>query len=148
LLAESSIRETAGPQMKPDQDVPQRQHAQIGGPQARSALPVDFHGTIQLAHSFFSHPKPEARKRPCSICRRNQGYAIAWRIDQHAAQAQSPPEPLPLLNPQATMQPEFNQPDRRWENPRVHQPHHRRGQLLTSLAESGQQTPIVVVAAW
>ena len=70
---------------------------------------------------------PEARKRPCSICRRwfradarvggrqracgkpecqtarrqktqaswrrrNPGYAIAWRIDQRAAQTQPPPE--------------------------------------------------------
>jgi len=77
---------------------------------------------------------PEARKRPCSICRRwfrpdgrvgdrqhacrqpacqtsrrqktqagwrrrNPGYAIAWRIDQRAAQAQSPPEPLRLPAP-------------------------------------------------
>ena len=79
---------------------------------------------------------PEARKRPCAICRRwfrpnarvgsrqhacgkpecqtsrrqkaqarwrrrNPGYAIAWRIDQRATQAPSPPEPLrlpPLLN--------------------------------------------------
>ena len=92
--------------------------------------------------------KPEARNRLRSICRRNPGYAIAWRIDQRAAQAQSPPEPSPLLNPQATMQLEFHQLDRRWENLRVHQPHRRQGRLITALAESGQQTPIVVVAAW
>ncbi len=77
---------------------------------------------------------PEARKRPCSICRRwfrpdgrvgdrqhacgtpacqtsrrqktqaswrrrNPGYAIAYRIDQRAAQTQSPPEPLRLPAP-------------------------------------------------
>ena len=77
---------------------------------------------------------PEARKRPCAICRRwfrpdprvgrrqhacgkaecqmsrrqktqaswrrrNPGYAIAWRIDQRASQAQSPPEPLRLPPP-------------------------------------------------
>ena len=76
---------------------------------------------------------PEARKKPCRICRRwfrpdprvggrqracskpdcqtarrrktqagwryhNPGYAIAWRIDQRAAQAQ-PPEPLRLPAP-------------------------------------------------
>ena len=77
---------------------------------------------------------PEARKRPCSICRcwfrpnprvggrqhvcgkpacqterrqktqagwrrRNPGYAIAWRIDRRASQAQSPPEPLQMPAP-------------------------------------------------
>src|SRR5271157_6052361 len=76
---------------------------------------------------------PEARKRPCTICRRwfrpdaraggrqracskpecqtarrrktqaswrgrNPGYAIAWRMDQRAAQTQ-PPEPLRLPSP-------------------------------------------------
>ncbi len=43
------------------------------------------------------------------------------------------------------MQLEFHQLDRRWEHLRVHEPrqqHH----LLASLAENGQQTPIVVVA--
>ncbi len=44
------------------------------------------------------------------------------------------------------MQLEFHQLDRRWEHLRVREPHrHRR--LLASLADSGQQTPIVVVAA-
>ena len=44
------------------------------------------------------------------------------------------------------MQLEFHQLDRRWEHLRVRHPaRHRR--LLASLAESGQQTPIVVVAA-
>jgi ParB family chromosome partitioning protein len=44
------------------------------------------------------------------------------------------------------MQLEFHQLDRRWEQLRVRHPsRHRR--LLASLAESGQQTPIVVVAA-
>ena len=42
------------------------------------------------------------------------------------------------------MQLEFHQLDRRWEHLRVRQPHLQR-RLLASLAESGQQTPIVVV---
>jgi ParB family chromosome partitioning protein len=44
------------------------------------------------------------------------------------------------------MQLEFHQLDRRWEHLRVRQPHRQR-HLMASLAESGQQTPIVVVAA-
>ena len=44
------------------------------------------------------------------------------------------------------MQLEFHQLDRRWEHLRVRQPHLQR-RLVASLAESGQQTPIVVVAA-
>src|SRR5271163_1267507 len=43
------------------------------------------------------------------------------------------------------MQLEFHQLDRRWEHLRVRHPSRRR--LLASLADSGQQTPIVVVAA-
>ena len=39
---------------------------------------------------------------------------------------------------------EFHQLDRRWEHLRVREPHRQR-HLLASLAESGQQTPIVVV---
>ena len=46
------------------------------------------------------------------------------------------------MNPQATMQLEFHQLERRWEHLRVRQPQRR---LMASLAESGQQTPIVVV---
>jgi ParB family transcriptional regulator, chromosome partitioning protein len=42
------------------------------------------------------------------------------------------------------MQLEFHQLDRPWEHLRVRQPHRQR-QLMASLAESGQQTPIVVV---
>src|SRR3984893_17429299 len=42
------------------------------------------------------------------------------------------------------MQLEFHQLDQRWEHLRVRQPH-RQGRLMVSLAESGQQTPIVVV---
>jgi ParB family chromosome partitioning protein len=42
------------------------------------------------------------------------------------------------------MQLEFHQLDRRWEHLRARQPHLQR-RLLASLAESGQQTPIVVV---
>src|SRR5271167_1721534 len=42
------------------------------------------------------------------------------------------------------MQLEFHQLDRRWEHLRVREPHRQRN-LLASLAENGQQTPIVVV---
>lgn len=42
------------------------------------------------------------------------------------------------------MQLEFHQLDRRWEHLRVRQPRRQR-QLMASLADSGQQTPIVVV---
>jgi ParB/RepB/Spo0J family partition protein len=41
---------------------------------------------------------------------------------------------------------EFHQLDRQWEHLRVREPHRQR-RLLASLADSGQQTPIVVVAA-
>jgi ParB-like chromosome segregation protein Spo0J len=44
------------------------------------------------------------------------------------------------------MQLEFHQLDRRWEDLRVRQPH-RQGRLIASLAENGQQTPIVVVVS-
>src|SRR5689334_24576700 len=44
------------------------------------------------------------------------------------------------------MQLEFHQLDQRWEHLRVRHPVRDR-RLLASLAESGQQTPIVVVAA-
>src|SRR6202158_1256198 len=44
------------------------------------------------------------------------------------------------------MQVEFHQLDRHWEHLRVRHPARQR-RLLASLAESGQQTPIVVVAA-
>ena len=43
------------------------------------------------------------------------------------------------------MQLEFHQLDRRWEHLRVRHPARQR-RLLASLADSGQQTPIVVVA--
>jgi ParB family transcriptional regulator, chromosome partitioning protein len=46
----------------------------------------------------------------------------------------------------AAMQLEFHQLDRRWEHLRVRHPQRQR-RLLASLAEVGQQTPIVVVAA-
>src|SRR5258708_22974539 len=42
------------------------------------------------------------------------------------------------------MQLEFHQLERRWEHLRVRQPQRQR-RLMASLAESGQQTPIVVV---
>jgi ParB/RepB/Spo0J family partition protein len=48
------------------------------------------------------------------------------------------------VNPQATMQLEFHQLERRWEHLRVRQPQRQR-RLMGSLAESGQLTPIVVV---
>ena len=41
---------------------------------------------------------------------------------------------------------EFHQLDRRWEHLRVREPHRQR-RLLASLADIGQQTPIIVVAA-
>ena len=41
---------------------------------------------------------------------------------------------------------EFHQLDRRWEHLRVRHPARQR-RLLASLADSGQQTPVVVVAA-
>ena len=41
---------------------------------------------------------------------------------------------------------EFHQLDLRWEHLRVREPHRQR-HLLASLAESGQQTPIIVVIA-
>jgi hypothetical protein len=48
------------------------------------------------------------------------------------------------VNRQATMQLEFHQLERRWEHWRVRQPQPQR-RLMGSLAESGQQTPTVVV---
>lgn len=44
------------------------------------------------------------------------------------------------------MQLEFHQLDRRWEHLRAREPHRQR-RLLASLAETGQQTPIVVVVS-
>ena len=44
------------------------------------------------------------------------------------------------------MQLEFHQLERRWEHLRLREPHRQR-QLMASLAEGGQQTPIIVVAA-
>jgi hypothetical protein len=43
------------------------------------------------------------------------------------------------------MQLEFHQLERHWQHLRVHHPARQR-HLLASLAECGQQTPIVVVA--
>ena len=48
------------------------------------------------------------------------------------------------MNPQAAMQLEFHQLNRRWEHLCVRQTHRQRP-LMASLAESGQRTPIVVV---
>jgi ParB family transcriptional regulator, chromosome partitioning protein len=44
------------------------------------------------------------------------------------------------------MQLEFHQLDRRWEHLRIREPHRQR-RLLASLADSGQQMPIVVVVS-
>jgi ParB/RepB/Spo0J family partition protein len=55
-----------------------------------------------------------------------------------------PPAEL-ALHSTCLMQLEFHQLDRRWEHLRVRHPARQR-RLLASLAESGQQTPIVVVA--
>jgi ParB-like chromosome segregation protein Spo0J len=41
---------------------------------------------------------------------------------------------------------EFHQLDRPWEHLRVREPH-RQARLLASLAERGQQSPIIAVAA-
>src|ERR1035437_8932026 len=75
-------------------------------------------GRISLIRRDFPAHSPFRRERPVP----------AWAI----------------LNPQATMQLEFHQLDRRWEHLRVRRPHRQR-RLMASLAESGQQTPIVVV---
>src|ERR1022692_4185277 len=75
-------------------------------------------GRISLIRRDFPAHSPFRRERPVP----------AWAI----------------LNPQATMQLEFHQLDRRWEHLRVRQPHRQR-RLMASLAESGQQAPIVVV---
>jgi ParB/RepB/Spo0J family partition protein len=58
------------------------------------------------------------------------------------------PVPIPaILNSEPkAMQLEFHQLDLRWEHLRVREPH-RQHRLLASLAESGQQTPIVVVVS-
>src|ERR1700694_4597323 len=55
-----------------------------------------------------------------------------------------PVRALCIVNLQATMQLEFHQLERRWEHLRVRQPQRQR-RLMASLAETGQQTPIVVV---
>ena len=44
------------------------------------------------------------------------------------------------------MQLEFHRPDRRWEHLRVREPHRQR-RLPASLADGGQQTPIVAVVS-
>ena len=55
--------------------------------------------------------------------------------------------PSAILNPEPkTMQLEFHQLDQRWEHLRV-RPAAQLRQLMASLAEAGQQTPIVVVAS-
>jgi len=56
--------------------------------------------------------------------------------------------PIPaILNPeQRTMQLEFHQLDRRWQHLRVRESR-RQSRLLASLADGGQQTPIIVVVS-
>jgi len=51
-----------------------------------------------------------------------------------------------ILNLEQAMRLEFHQLDRRWEHLRVREPHRQR-RLMASVADSGQQTPIVVVLA-
>src|SRR5208337_3558211 len=86
----------------------------------------------------------------CSAPRKTSSRPIA--LIPRGFQAHFPcrrERPLPacsILNPEQTMQLEFHQLDRRWEHLRARQPRLQR-RLLASLAESGQQTPIVVVAA-
>ena len=52
----------------------------------------------------------------------------------------------PAITEECSCHLEFHQLDRRWEHLRVHHPARQR-RLLASLADSGQQTPIVVVPA-
>src|ERR1017187_1070728 len=56
------------------------------------------------------------------------------------------PEASILKPGRRSMQLELHQLDRRWEHLRVREPHRQR-RLLASLADSGQQTPIVVVVS-
>ena len=70
----------------------------------------------------------------------------AWVATRILSDRARSPNSWPILNPQATTQLEFHQLDRRWEHLRARQPQRER-QLMASLAESGQQTPIVVVLA-
>jgi len=58
--------------------------------------------------------------------------------------AASPPNDGRAVHQPLTL--EFHQLERRWEHLRVRDLHQHR-HLLASLAENGQQTPIVVVAA-
>ncbi len=76
-----------------------------------------------------------------------------YLADRSGSSGQTSPFPkktssgLPHTESRAgTMQLEFHQLDRRWEHLRVREPQRQR-RLLASLADSGQQTPIVVVAA-
>ena len=81
-----------------------------------------------------------------STCRRfsskwqplNLRVAVAGTVSTSALKKSDPVACL--------MQLEFHQLDRRWEHLRVRHPARQR-RLLASLAENGQQTPIVVVAA-
>ena len=73
---------------------------------------------------------------------------IRQGFQAHFALRRERPVPVwVILKPEyATMQLEFHQLDRRWEHLRVRDPHRQR-HLLASLADSGQQTPIVVVVS-
>ncbi len=93
---------------------------------------------------------PEPRLRPRQADRSTRGAAQRTVANARAigpttlGRRERPVPASAILNRQATMQLEFHQLDRRWEHLRVRQPH-RQGRLMASLAESGQQTPIVVV---
>jgi hypothetical protein len=41
-------------ELSPDQQVPERQYAEVGDAQSRSSLPIYLFGAIQLQHRFFS----------------------------------------------------------------------------------------------
>src|ERR1017187_3657384 len=72
----------------------------------------------------------------------------AYLLDPTRLPGTLPPPPRKtspgLVNPQATINTGFPHPARRWNPLGPPQPHLQR-RLLASLAESGQQTPIVVV---
>ncbi len=81
------------------------------------------------------------RKTRCGrICLIRQDFLVHF-----PSRRKRPVRASGILNPGA-MQLEFHQLDRRWEHLRVREPHRQR-RLLASLAESGQQTPIVVVVS-
>src|SRR5918911_2172266 len=55
LLSQITVCEAAGNQTKPDQQMPERQHTQVGGAESRGALAVDLDRTVQPVQRLFSH---------------------------------------------------------------------------------------------